>query len=148
VKRVFLDASCWVAAVGSPNGGSSLILKLARAGRLQLLATKRVLQEAEENIQNSLPIEAAVRFYTELGTLDLDLAADPGAEDEQRWSDLTAAKDLHVLAGAYLAGAGVLVSLDRRHLLTEKVRSGFPIPVMDTRAFFQALLSEEQQPDP
>jgi hypothetical protein len=30
MKRVFLDATCWVAAAGSPDGGSALILKLAR----------------------------------------------------------------------------------------------------------------------
>jgi len=52
--RVFLDASCWIAAAGSPTGGSAMILKLARAGHLKVVATKEILWEPE---CHSLPRE-------------------------------------------------------------------------------------------
>lgn len=54
MKRVFLDATCWVAAAGSETGGSSAILLLAQAFLLVLVTSRAVLQEAEQNIQNKM----------------------------------------------------------------------------------------------
>jgi predicted nucleic acid-binding protein len=50
MRRVFLDATCWVAAAGRPEGGSAKILLLAREGRLVIVTTQFVLQESERNI--------------------------------------------------------------------------------------------------
>ncbi|MFQ6042182.1 MAG: putative toxin-antitoxin system toxin component, PIN family [Candidatus Poribacteria bacterium] len=124
--RVFLDASCWVAAAGSSTGGSALILKLARAGYLQVVATKTVLREAERNIKNKMNEDALLRYYQELETTEIEMVEPPSDEDEAQWQDIVDEKDSHVLAGAYKAQADVLVSLDKRHILTEKVRKGFP----------------------
>jgi putative PIN family toxin of toxin-antitoxin system len=137
--RVFLDASCWVAAAGSPNGGSALILKLAQAGHLQVVATRKVLQEAERNIRDKLGKEALLRYYQALGSLEIELVDPITPEEEAQWTSLVAEKDRHVLAGAYKARADVLVSLDRRHILTERVQERFPIPVRDTGSFLEKL---------
>ena len=56
--RVFLDATCWVAAAGKSTGGSAEILRLAREGRLRIVATPMVLEEAEDNIRENLGEEA------------------------------------------------------------------------------------------
>jgi predicted nucleic acid-binding protein len=138
MKRVFLDATCWMAAAGSPNGGSAQILKLARQGRLRLLATARVLQEAEENIQEAWGGEELGRFYRDVADLELELIEPTTPDEEATWQPLTADKDLHVLAGAFKGRADVRVTLDRRHLLTPAVAAGFPLPVQDTRRFFEA----------
>ncbi|MEW5931994.1 MAG: PIN domain-containing protein [Bacillota bacterium] len=142
--RVFLDASCWVAAAGSPTGGSTLILRLAQAGRVQVVATRRVLQEAEHNIRTKMEEEALLRYYRLLGSVELELIPPVTPEEEARWSGLAAPKDAHVLAGAAKANADVLVSLDRRHILTERVRKGFPIPVQDTREFLRGVAEEAE----
>lgn len=146
MKRVFLDASCWVAAAGSPAGGSSLILKLARAGHVRVVASSRVLQEAEHNIRTKMGEEPLLRYYRLLGSVELDLVSPVTAEEEVKWSDLVAPKDAHVLAGAAKAKADVLVSLDRRHILTERVRQGFPIPVQDTGEFLRGIVEQTEAP--
>ncbi|MGQ9569158.1 MAG: PIN domain-containing protein [Anaerolineae bacterium] len=144
MKRVFLDASCWVAAAGSPAGGSSLILKLAQAGRVRVAATRRVLQEAEHNIRTKMGEEHLLRYYRLLGSAKLELIPPVTPEEEAEWSGLVRAKDAHVLAGASKAKADVLVSLDRRHILTERVREGFPVPVQDTGEFLRGIAEEAE----
>lgn len=146
MKRVFLDASCWVAAAGSPTGGSTLILKLARAGHVRVVATRRVLKEAEHNIRTKMGEEPLLRYYRLLGSVELELASPVTPEEEAKWSGLVAPKDAHVLAGAAKAKADVLISLDRRHILTERVREAFPIPVQDTGEFLRGIAEEAEAP--
>lgn len=137
---VFLDASCWVAAAGSEAGGSALIIRLALAGRVKLVATRLILLEAEKAIGTKLGKEALLRFYLALGNLDLELTAPPTPEEMSRWVGIVDARDLHVLAGAFNASADVLVSLDRKHLLTDVVKAGFPLTVMDTTEFLESFI--------
>ncbi|QUL99689.1 MAG: PIN domain-containing protein [Candidatus Fermentithermobacillus carboniphilus] len=139
MKRVFLDASCWVAAAGSATVGSSLILKLARASHVRLVATRRVLQEAEYNIRTKMGEESLLRYYQLLGSVELELVSPVTSEEEAKWLSLVTPKDAHVLAGAAKAKADVLISLDRRHILTERAREGFPIPVQDTGEFLRGI---------
>lgn len=63
MKSVFLDATCWVAAAGSPGGGSAEILKLGRFGKLAIVATQRVLREAEKSIREKCGWEELKRFH-------------------------------------------------------------------------------------
>jgi predicted nucleic acid-binding protein len=137
VATVFLDATCWVAAAGNPNGGSAEILKLARAGDFRLVTTAAVLIEAERNILKKMTAEAMSRFLAEMADPAFTLVAAASPDEEARWTDLVAEKDAHVLAGTLKAGADVLVTLDRKHILTDAVRDGFPIRVSDTREFLE-----------
>lgn len=137
--KVFLDATCWVAAAGSPSGGSAEILRLARSGSFRIATTPLILAEAERNIRAKLPPEAMSRFLTEILQTDIEVGQVPIQADLDRWKHLVAEKDTHVLAGSYLAGADVLVTLDRRHILNPVVRAGFPISVHDTHEFFAAI---------
>jgi predicted nucleic acid-binding protein len=143
MKRVFLDASCWVAAAGSPTGGSSRILELAQAGRIRIVTTRAVLWEAIRSTAENLGDEALRRLYRLLADVDPERVDDPSAEEERCWEELTDAEDLHVLAGAHKAAADVLVSLDRKHILTERVRAGFSILVQDTRQFLTQFAEEQ-----
>ena len=70
---------------------------------------------------------------------DMELVEEASEADELMWEDLAPRKDLHVLAGAYKGRADVLVSLDRRHILTERVKSGFPIPVRSPGEFLREI---------
>lgn len=47
---VFFDASCLIAAAGSPSGGSGFLLSLCRRGLLGAAVSQPVLLEAERNI--------------------------------------------------------------------------------------------------
>jgi predicted nucleic acid-binding protein len=137
--RVFLDATCWVAAAASPSGGSAEILRLAQAGSLRIITTPLVLAEAERNIRAKLPPEAMSRFLVDVLQTGIEVGSTPVQTDLDRWLHLVAEKDAHVLAGAYMTRADVLVTLDRRHILTSAVREGYPIAVQDTHEFFATL---------
>ena len=139
MKRAFLDAACWVAAAGSETGGSSAILLLAQALLLVIVTSRDVLREAERNIQAKLGIGALKRFYLLLATTDVELSEPTTPEEEEQWVHLTARKDCHILAAALKANVDVLVTLDRKHVLTEAVRAHYPIPVQDTKEFLTEL---------
>lgn len=135
--RVFLDATCWMAAAIKPTGGSARILQLARTGRLVLVSTQRVLQEVQRNLARDYGGEELERFNRDLMDADVEVVEEVTAEEEARWQDLTVEKDRHVLAGALKGRADVLVSLDKKHILTERVTTGFPVPVRSTQGFFE-----------
>jgi len=140
--RVLLDASCWVAAAGSSTGGSSRILELAAHGLLSVVVSEGVLIEAERNIARKLGEPALLRFYELLGKYQFERAPELRQQEELLWRHLVPEKDCHVLGAAYAAGVDVLVSLDRRHILADKVRRSFPIRVLDTKEFLKILIDK------
>lgn len=138
MTTVFLDATCWVAAAGNPAGGSARLLRESEAGECVIAVTAAVLVEAERNIRAKMPADALTRFMEWVGRANLNTVAPTSEQEEAVWLGIVAAKDAHVLAGALKARADVLVTLDRKHILTDAVRNTFPIPVRDTREFFAA----------
>ena len=134
-RRVFLDATCWVAAAGSETGGSSAIILLAQAFLFVLITSRVVLQEAERDIRFKMDAAAQQRFYLLLGATEIEICKQPTLTEEERWAELTVDKDRHVLAAAFQASMDVLVTLDRKHILTEAVRASFPVLVQDTKEF-------------
>ncbi len=138
MKRIFLDATCWIAAAGSETGGSSAIVSLAQGLLIVLVASRAVLQEAERNIQAKMEAKALTGFYFLLANTEIDICEETTFTEEEQWADLIVEKDRHVLAAAFKTKADVLVTLDRKHVLTENVRVKFPIPVQDTKEFLTA----------
>jgi hypothetical protein len=59
---LFFDASCLIAAAGSPSGGSGFLLSLCGRGYLQAVVSQPVLIEAQRNIQNKIGADAVKRF--------------------------------------------------------------------------------------
>ena len=123
VSKLFIDASVFIAAAGSPKGGSSLVLELCRRGRFRAVCTKLILLEAERNVHRKLGAEALLRFYQGLAELDPTLEAFPTPEEIASCEPIVGEKDAHVLAAALKSGADVLLTLDRKHFMTEKVRN-------------------------
>lgn len=52
--RLVLDASCLVAAAGSPTGGSAFLLSLCQRGFLRAVVSPPVLLEARRNVQENM----------------------------------------------------------------------------------------------
>ena len=123
ISKLFIDASVFIAAAGSPKGGSSFVLELCKRGRFRAVCTKLVLLEAERNIHRKLGAEALLRFYQGLAELDPTLEAFPTPEEIASCEPIVGEKDAHVLAAALKSGADVLLTLDRKHFMTEKVRN-------------------------
>lgn len=133
-KKVFLDASVFIAAVGSISGGSSLILKICRGIRYSAVTTRRVLLESKKNIQKKLPSGSLLRFYKEISKLNPKIVDTP--QDLGRYDDIISLKDRHVLASAISSKASFLITLDRKHFFTEEIKNAkLPIAIMTPGEF-------------
>jgi putative PIN family toxin of toxin-antitoxin system len=140
--RVFIDASVWIAAAGSPTGGSSLVLDVCRGTRYAALCSQRVLLEAQINIRDKLPAEALVCFYRLLAATSPEIVPPATPGQEAQYEPLVTAKDAHVIASAIHGRAQYLITLDRKHLANEAVRgAGLPFQVMLPGEFLQAMLT-------
>jgi len=140
--RLFLDASVLIAAAGSAEGGSALVLEICRAKLATPLLTRLVLREAERNIQGKPDRNALLRFYRLIADLEPELLPIPSAADLEAASQVVSAKDAHVLAGARGGAATHLITLDRKHLLQEHQRAGMlPIVACTPGEFLQGFLA-------
>ena len=145
-RIVFLDASVLVAAAGSPSGGSALVIEVCGGQRFAAACSQRVLLEAQINIRSKLPTEAMVRFYKLLATLSPALVPPATASEEAKYAAWVASKDAHVIAAAVQSGAAFLISLDRRHLVNDQVRSaGLPLQILTPGEFIQHILADSQR---
>lgn len=134
--RVFLDASVFVAAAGSPTGGSSLVLAVCRGKRFAAATTQRVLREAQLNIRKKLAREALLTFYRELAFLNPELVEPVTEEEASQYEHIVAAKDAHVLAGGIKARAQFLLTLDRKHFRTQAVADAeLPLTILTPGEF-------------
>jgi len=141
--KLFIDACVFIAASGSSEGGSSFVLELCKRGRFRAVCTRFVLLEAERNIHRKLGAGALLRFYKGLAELDPTLEAPPSPGELAACEAIVGEKDAHVLAAALKSGADVLLTLDRRHFMTEKVRGAhLDLVVMTPGDFLRELLEE------
>src|SRR5215216_592587 len=110
---LFFDASCLVAAAGSPSGGSWFLLSLCRRGFLSGALSQAVRLEAERNILDKLPELAWSRYQLLMAQTPLTVVPLPSPAQLRRWHDAVGEKDAHVLAAALAAEAAYLLTLDR-----------------------------------
>ena len=119
---LFFDASCLIAASGSPSGGSGFLLDLVRRGLLQGTVSQAVLLEAERNIQAKLRSQALGNYHSLLIDTRLLVAPIPRLTGSEGWRAEVNDKDAHVAAAALAIHAEYLVSLDRQ--LNAQVNAG------------------------
>ena len=134
--RILLDTTCWYPATFSEDGGSRRILKEAEEKGFTIVLSETIFQEAWKNIFEDDPEKVEV-FLDLVLTSPIDFLDSLTVDDLDKWRKITVLKDLHVLAAAFVGNADVLITFDRDHLLTQDVKRGFPIPVMETKEFWQ-----------
>jgi predicted nucleic acid-binding protein len=111
---VFFDASCLIAAAGSPSGGSSFLLSLCARGFIRGVISQPVLLEPQRNIQGKLGSEAISTFYRFLVVVPFVLAPLPPKLELENYEKLVSKKDAHVVAAANAIRAHLLLTLDKR----------------------------------
>lgn len=118
--QIFLDANIFFAAVCSPEGGSGFIVKLAKRRKIVINTVNHVLLEAERNIKNKLGSEYLFNHYQNLLAIEPKIIVLPilRAEEIQRFNRLVPSKDIPVLLGALCGEIESLVTLDRKHFLS------------------------------
>jgi len=137
-QKVYLDASVFMAAAGSPSGGSSLILEVCKGHIFSAVTTRKVLLEAQKNIRKKLSKEAILRFYKEIASLDPEIGEPATSEELNHYENVIAPKDCHVLASAIKSKSSFLITLDRRHFQTETIKqANLPITIMTPKEFLE-----------
>lgn len=118
--KVFADSNVWFAAVCSPTGGSSFIFSLV-SKKIQLITTQTVLAEVERNVRQKLEFYHLERFFN-LTVKAKPLKALPNKNSVVRAKKVIVAKDAIILAEAKRAKVEFLITLDKKHFLTDKVK--------------------------
>lgn len=142
---VFLDSSCWIAATRSPTGGAGKIVKLASLGCLAVVVSPVVMGEVLKILYEKFGKEALEDFVTTLVIPEFYSTLRPSKEECEAWAEVTDACDCHVLAAALSSRCDFLVSLDKRHLLTNLVRDKFISPVMSPGEFLDWYYKQEEE---
>ncbi len=136
---LFFDTSCLIAAVGSPSGGSSLLLSLCARGLLKGAVSQPVLLEAERNITSKLGGEALNVLRRLVVLTPLEVVPVPLERERADYRSVVGDKDDHVLAAAIESGASFLVTLDKR--LAERVNeASLTVRAMSPGDFIKTLL--------
>lgn len=136
---VFLDASVILAGMASPLGGSGFLLQAARKKKIILIATPLIINEVNRHL-TKLKLQSK-QLKTLLNRRIIRLVKDPDETIIARCRRLTGdPDDAHVLAGAILANVNFLLSLDKKHVLTKRVKKHLsPIRVLSPKQFWQSL---------
>lgn len=136
---LFMDASCLIAAAGSPTGGSNFLLSLCARGYLRAAVSQPVLLEAQRNIQSNLGVEAINRFYNLLAVIPFTLATIPDKAAFTDLEKLVNKKDVHVVAALLEVRSPFLISLDKG-LCSEVNKAGIGIQAYSPGEFIRTLL--------
>lgn len=119
MKKVFLDSSVLFTAVNSPSGGSS---KLFTLKTIRLLTSPVVLAEVERNVSKKLVSYHLERFFLLVRQLTI-VDQHPSDRLIAKAKKCIAQKDAIILAEAKTAPCDMLVTLDRKHFLTEQAKA-------------------------
>ena len=117
-KSAFLDSSVLFTAVNSPNGGSA---KLFTLKNIRIITSKVVLAETERNVRKKLQSYHLERFFILCDKLYI-LDQLPKETLIQKAKEVIVEKDAVILAEAKSAKTDYLVTLDKKHFLTPKVK--------------------------
>lgn len=136
---IFLDASVILSGLASPTGGSGKVLEAAKRQKLRLFTTPLVVEEVIRHL-DKLNI-APDKLHRLLSSKIVCLLADPNIETIEKFRHVSHdPDDAHVLAGAAISGADVLLSLDKKHILALNVQNALkPMSVKSPRSFWREL---------
>jgi predicted nucleic acid-binding protein len=128
MMRVFLDTSVIFSAAFSATGASREIIRQAIRGRMRLITSPLVLEEARRNLQTKAP-EVLFELQTLYEAVGFEIVR-PTKREIKGAMQHTVLKDAPIIAAAKRAKVDFLVSLDRRHLVGQPAiaqRSGLTI---------------------
>jgi predicted nucleic acid-binding protein len=111
MRRVFADSSVLIAGAGSRSGASRAVLTMAEIGLFKLVVSRQILDECERNLRKKLP--AALPLFAELlAIINLEIVADPPAEETAHWENFIEAKDAPILAAAVMTAPDRFLTLN------------------------------------
>ena len=139
--RVFFDASVIIAALLSPNGGSSQLLKYVQLSKIAGITSQTVIEEILEE-DKFKRIKKSKREIEQF-ILDIRLIVrKPITIDEiAAYQDQVDIEDAHLVAGANLTRCRYLVTLDKKHLLRPDIQEKFlPLKIVSPGQLLEELV--------
>lgn len=136
MAKVFLDSSVIIAGINSATGASSLILKLSKERKIIASVSEMVLQEVLRNIKKKLPEEILIKFLKYLAESNFKRVELEEEFEILKYQNITAEKDVHIIAAARKAKADYLITLDKKHLL--KIKQKLPFKVVTPGEFLKS----------
>ena len=113
---VFVDSSVVIAAAVSSRGRARELMQFGAIGRIDLAVSDLVIAEARRNLDKKAPHAISVfDQFIEFGRLTLSKPTSALIVDVAK---VVAGKDAPIVAGAITAGARLIASYDRKHLLS------------------------------
>jgi putative PIN family toxin of toxin-antitoxin system len=134
--KVFIDTNVLIAGVASVTGASAAVLDLCEAEILQMVISPQVLVEADRNFSSKLP-NLVIQFRQFIRDLAPLMVEDPPAKAVERAAGLIDRKDAAILAAAIESEVDYLITLDKKHFLTQKVRHNILIEVCTPADFLR-----------
>lgn len=143
-RRVFLDASVVFSASYSSSGFARDLLIAGLRKDVEHFVGTDVLSEVVRNLSNKAPdrltrlrgFEASRSF----------VVVQPDSASVRRCAALVEEKDAHVVAGALAAGATVIATYDRKHLLSQAdvIREAFGVEVLTPDKVLRRLAVDDE----
>lgn len=137
---VFLDSSVVLSGLASTDGGSGKILYAGGKNKLKLVATKLVIKEVIGHLDKLGIAPDKLTKLLDGNTINVINSPIPEAINKftKAASDIN---DAHILAGAVLAKADILISLDKKHILSRNaVKILKPIQVLSPKQFWKRIM--------
>jgi predicted nucleic acid-binding protein len=135
-SRVFLDTSALIAGIASLTGAAREVLRLAEMNIIDIVVSRQVLVEADRNISSKLN-ELLSDYRDYIKGLSPELVDDPSPEEIKRYSSLINKDDAPVLAAAELSGADYLITWDRKHFISSRLKARVKIRILTPGEFLQ-----------
>lgn len=122
--KVFLDTSVLIAAVLNEAGASRIVIELSKKDLIKIIITNTVIQEARSNLLKKYGKHKVLDLYNTISALKNSIQLAPEASDENKFVNIISdPKDYHILAGANKYRADYLLTFDRRHFFTAKIKN-------------------------
>lgn len=141
---LFFDASCLIAAAGSPTGGSGFLLSLCARQLLRGAVSHMVLLEAEHNIHAKMRRAVLGHYHQLLQIVPLTVAPVPALDVDAVWTQQINPKDLHVMLAARAVHADYLLTLDQ-YLIMEVTQADVALPALTPGDFIRTILPTHDQ---
>lgn len=139
--RVFVDTNVFIAGLLSSGGASAAVLDLGEAEEIQIVVGRQVLVEADRIFTEKFP-DLLELFRLFLKSLSPLLLSDPDTGQVKKAAGMIDFDDAAILACAVQEPLDFLVTLDKKHFMTPKVRAFLSCPVMTPAEFLKKFRDE------
>ncbi len=134
--KVFLDTSALIAGIASIKGAAREILRLAEINMIDIVVSRQVIIEADRNIESKLnDMLADYREYMKI--LSPELVNDPSPKEIKKYASLINKDDAPILAAADLSRTDYLVTWDKKHFISDRVKNKVRVRVVTPGEFLK-----------